>query len=292
MKQPFQHRFPAAVLLAAGAAFGAACSADTPSEPLGDLVPTDPLLQVNGDVGIVLCKAWADYSAGPDADFQFLMQATSGTFEPWVSGPDMDGDYQYTLNPLTKGCDNIWSGPSDAELTITEVPREGYELVRVVLPDGTILDPEAGDPVTFAAGAGGTVYFKNFEAPDGDFEGCTPGYWKQPHHLGNWTGYAPTDLFADVFGVSYPGTLLDALNARGGGMHALARHAVAALLNQANPDVNYRWTLEQIVGVVQEAFSSGDYEFAKGLLEEWNEAGCDLGRAPLDGDLAADRGRG
>ena len=28
--------------------------------------------------------------------------------------------------------------------------------------------------------------------PPPSFQGCTPGYWKQPHHFGNWVGYVPT----------------------------------------------------------------------------------------------------
>ena len=64
-------------------------------------------------------------------------------------------------------------------------------------------------------------------------EGCTPGYWKQRHHLGSWTGYGPGEDYDVVFGVvaSFDKTLLEALWQGGGGEKALGRHAVAALLN-------------------------------------------------------------
>ena len=62
----------------------------------------------------------------------------------------------------------------------------------------------------------------------------------------------------------------------GGGKYALGRHAVAALLSAANPDVDYLYTKEEVKEMVREAFSTGDYETIKDLLEEQNEKGCPL----------------
>ena len=77
-------------------------------------------------------------------------------------------------------------------------------------------------------------------------EGCTPGFWKQEHHFYDWqyTNYSPTDSFHEVFGANGVGingilTLHMALKARGGGIHAVYRHGVAALLNAAHPYVGY-----------------------------------------------------
>ncbi|MEJ2547298.1 MAG: hypothetical protein P8125_05715, partial [Gemmatimonadota bacterium] len=89
-------------------------------------------------------------------------------------------------------------------------------------------------------------------------EGCTPGYWKQEHHFGNWPVNPYTTTFGDAFtvacdGASYPtvnpedGTdicsilLLDALSLKGGDVNALARHAAAGWLN-AMSSVDYFWT--------------------------------------------------
>lgn len=100
-------------------------------------------------------------------------------------------------------------------------------------------------------------------------EGCTPGYWKQPHHSDSWVGYAPGDSFDAIFGTSYGITMLEALNSRlPRGEGELIRHAAAAVLNYANPDVNYRWDLDDI----QWAFDHGK---AQSLLEA-NEQGCPL----------------
>ncbi len=56
--------------------------------------------------------------------------------------------------------------------------------------------------------------------------------------------------------------MLQALEATGGGVNALARHAVAALLNASNPDVDSDFTVAQVIALVQEAIESGDFEEA------------------------------
>ncbi len=115
------------------------------------------------------------------------------------------------------------------------------------------------------------------EPPDnGGGEGCTPGYWKQPHHFDSWTGYSPGDSFDDVFGVdSSFDTLLDGVKAKGGQENALARHAVAALLN-ASGDVDYEYSVGEVIAMVQAAYASGDYEATKNMFAEQNELGCPL----------------
>ena len=109
-------------------------------------------------------------------------------------------------------------------------------------------------------------------------EGCTPGYWKQDHHFDSWaaTGYETHDDFDDVFGVTSSGdwTLLEALKAKGGGEKALARHAVAALLNASNPDVDYAYTAAEVIALVQSAYGCCNFEAIKNLLEYQNELGC------------------
>jgi hypothetical protein len=109
-------------------------------------------------------------------------------------------------------------------------------------------------------------------------EGCTPGYWKQTQHFDSWcTDYAPTDLYKDVFGVT-PSfgdlTLLQVLKQGGGGEIALARHAVAALLN-ACYSLDF-YSPSEVISMVQGAYASGDFESAKNILEYANELGCPL----------------
>jgi len=115
------------------------------------------------------------------------------------------------------------------------------------------------------------------------YQGCTPGYWKQKQHFGNWTYPLDSD-FDSVFGVNFfdPNiTLVNAVKLGGGGVEALARHAVAALLNAANPNVAYPYSVSEVIAMVQDASATGNYETVKNLFEAANEAGCPLGRADL-----------
>lgn len=116
------------------------------------------------------------------------------------------------------------------------------------------------------------------EEPPGA-EGCTPGFWK--NHLSAWgaTGHNPGDDFDATFGVDLfdPNiTLQQALNLGGAGVKALARHAVAALLNASHPDVDYPLSSAQIIAAVQAAASSGDFETTKNQFEAGNELGCPI----------------
>lgn len=136
-----------------------------------------------------------------------------------------------------------------------------------------IVDIESGEIVELHCGL-------DEPPPDGAGEGCTPGYWMQPHHFDSWPApYAPATPFADLFDDAFPGlTLLDVLAQGGGGLAALGRHTVAALLNAASPGVNYGLTAAQVI----EAFdavhpgTNAAYEALKDQFEALNEQGCGL----------------
>lgn len=111
-------------------------------------------------------------------------------------------------------------------------------------------------------------------------QGCTPGYWK--NHLDSWpTGYQPDKTFVGVFGVEVPDhpdlTLEDAVNLKGGKGNALARHAVAALLNAKHSGVEYGFSAGYVIAGVVAAFGgSEDPEAVKDEFEEFNEQICPL----------------
>lgn len=109
-------------------------------------------------------------------------------------------------------------------------------------------------------------------------EGFTPGFWKQTQHFYAWTGYRPSDRFNAIFGVNARcnPTLLQALGTGGGGAAALGRHAVAALLNAAHPNVAYAYTVDQVIAIVRNAYATGDFEAAKNLLAAQNELEGDI----------------
>jgi len=105
-------------------------------------------------------------------------------------------------------------------------------------------------------------------------EGCTPGYWKQTQHFGNWEGYTQNQDFDTVFGVNLfnPNiTLLQALQRKGGGVNRLARHGAAGLLSASSSGVFYPYTVAEVIALVQ----AGDAD----SLEDGNELGCPLARA-------------
>lgn len=127
------------------------------------------------------------------------------------------------------------------------------------------------------------------------FEGLSPGYWK--NHPGDWDGVATSMSFEEFFfGSQQPGlnwkvmsingggkerfstqqdiTLMQALELTGGDAAALARSAVAAVLNVRDEDVTYQFSESQIKTWVTDALSGqpvdldddGSFEFAAGKM--------------------------
>jgi hypothetical protein len=120
-------------------------------------------------------------------------------------------------------------------------------------------------------------------------EGCTLGYWK--NHTDRWNddgacgGFYTSIPYGSVFveaPVQVAGkTLLEALNAKGGGMFNLARQSVAALLNTCHNDVAYVISnVDDLIALVNEAYATGDRQIIGSLatqLDAFNNAGCPLG---------------
>ena len=117
--------------------------------------------------------------------------------------------------------------------------------------------------------------------PDRGTDGCTPGYWKQAHHYDSWVGYTPNQSFESVFGrdaFSGDPTLDNVVGFDGDGLNALGRHSVAALLNAANPNVGYTYSVSEVISMYQAAFDSGkaEIEATKDLFDIANNGGCPL----------------
>jgi SdrD B-like domain len=104
-----------------------------------------------------------------------------------------------------------------------------------------------------------------------DFEGCTPGFWR--NHLTHWaaTPYSPGDEVNDVFGCDLVAdddvTLGEAID-RPQTYGTLVFHAIAALLNSTHPGVDFELDASEVI----EAACDGD----KSTLSEANEEGCPL----------------
>jgi len=119
-----------------------------------------------------------------------------------------------------------------------------------------------------------------FSGDVGDGQGCTPGYWKQPHHFDSWpVPFTPASLFSEVFDDAFPGkTLLKVLRGGGGGLNALGRHTVAALLNAAAGGVSFGLTRPEVIDFFNDVFpgTKDQYNDLKDSFEALNKQGCPL----------------
>lgn len=210
------------------------------------------------------------------------LEDPSGEFgRPSVIEISIDGVLAETLVDVLYNS----SGPEwDALLYKLTIPAGATSITVQVLSEDAGSGPFAGHlPASLTWVAANFILFPP-EQEDGD-EGCTPGYWKQSQHFGNWTApYDPTDLFSTVFDDAFPGlTLLQVLEQGGGGLNALGRHTVAALLNAASPDVDYPLTVQEVIDAFNAVYPGTDeaYEDLKDDFEDLNESFCPLGRAEI-----------
>jgi hypothetical protein len=133
-------------------------------------------------------------------------------------------------------------------------------------------------------GISGEIHLTDWSATPAD-EGCTPGFWKQEHHLRYWPEpYGPTRIVSGVFGlpVGEAQTLLEALDLGGGGVAALLRQSTAALMNAGSPYVRYPLTAEEVILGFTAAYESADpvlIERMKDEFEQFNESVCPLPEA-------------
>ena len=95
-------------------------------------------------------------------------------------------------------------------------------------------------------------------------------------------GVRADETVASVFGSAFGNlgslTLAQALGTGGGGIDALLRHSVAAVLNAANTNVDYPLTTSQIVSGVQAAVAGGNasIEQLKNQFDTYNNYGANL----------------
>ncbi|HXI19885.1 MAG TPA: hypothetical protein VNH46_02295 [Gemmatimonadales bacterium] len=231
-------------------------------------------------------------------EFEICKVGGTGSFTWTVTDGSSGGPI--TLN--AGDCQVIYSSSAYPVplLTVTEQSAPGYQLdsIKIVhfgtTPGSSLLNPvtqvlTGTNSVTGPVGleAGSLATFFNSEVPPpppppppSGGQGCTPGYWKQTQHFDSWTApYAPTMQFSAVFDNAFPGmTLVDVLGQGGGGLNALGRHTVAALLNAASPNVSYDLTTQQVIDQFNAVYpgSKGAYETLKDQFAGFNEQSCPL----------------
>lgn len=240
-----------------------------PSAVFADVDAVETYIHIEKYVSVDGGTTWleADVAPGPTAtvgqEVKFKVRVTNGSVSGYthenITVTDSDPGIVFT-GVATILLPGEWD-ESDV-VTVTALAGQQYNEATVTA------DPICGR-VTDSNGA----YYFGEECGG---EGLTPGYWK--NHLDAWaaTGYSTGDSFEGIFGVDVPGaspTLLEAVRAGGGKFTALNRHAVAALLNAAHPDVDYPYTEAEIIAMVQNAYATGDWSSAKDNLEDANELG-------------------
>ncbi|MFC1792527.1 hypothetical protein ACFL3Q_02955 [Planctomycetota bacterium] len=193
--------------------------------------------------------------------------------------PDTDnGNGDDILNPGEKWCWDITVTPS---------------MTTIYSATGQGTDP-AGNIITYpdypSEYAETTI---NTEECGG--EGCTPGFWKNngdKHGASAWDCFSPSTRFGDVFLLNDPlvirgkgkntitnPTLLQALGANGGGVNAMIRHGVAALLNACSDCVQYATNDPiGIIIMIEDTLNGEPGAHTVGELHTmfagYNEAGC------------------
>ena len=118
--------------------------------------------------------------------------------------------------------------------------------------------------------------------------GCTPGFWKNCTIHWQPTGYRPDQSVSSVFSLGTCCTslgnlsLMGALNLGGGsgvcgGAQNLLRAAVAALLNGSSPELDYPFSQQEVIALVNAALQSCDRSAMLALASELdrdNNLGC------------------
>ncbi len=219
--------------------------------------------------------------------FKLCKDGTTATFDFSVNGGAAS---QVTLADDQCQTIHTFSGQPFDEVSVTENVPAGFVLDSIIFkhfvsptqgsPPVPTTDKITGTntisdaPVGLESGAVAVFY----NSPIGGGEGCTPGFWKAPQHFGVWPSpYTPGTLFDDVnFENAFPGlTLLQVLQQGGGGLNALGRHTVAALLNAASPNVDYDLTVAQVIAQFNAVFPGtlAAYEALKDDFEDFNQQG-------------------
>ncbi len=167
------------------------------------------------------------------------------------------------------------------EIPYSYLPPNAQTLVANAVP----FTPQAGNIIAIIAvpQEGNQVGIIEYVIP-GNYGGLTPGYWK--NHLTAWHTYSPTQTVGSVFTVPSSlsalsgDTLLTALQYNGGkndigAARILLRSAVGALLNAADPQINYPLTTSAIIQQVNVALTQGRTAMLnlEQVLDDYNNLG-------------------
>lgn len=200
--------------------------------------------------------------------------STLGTVVVINSAADWGFYIKNVFNPAGGGCVGTDTHCSDATGGFTALPEQQFALMLnaaetrylvgaednklELLPNAQVRDSDYNDYIWW-------VDPTPVPTPGGG-QGCSPGYWK--NHSAWPAPYSPGQLFSSVFANAFPGkTMQQVLEQGGGGLKALGRQTVSALLNAASPGVSYELSEAEVISKFNAAYASGVYEPTKNEFE-------------------------
>jgi hypothetical protein len=222
------------------------------------------------DANIQITPATATNPVGSPHTFTVTVQQNAGQGAGFVPAPN--GTVVH-LSITSGAATFVATGTQTQDVTISN----GLGAFTVVINSTVAGDNTIHASTTFSVGgvsltrATGDTHVG--DSPDAhktytaNFHGLTPGFWK--NNAINWGAvawkvYTPSTPLASVFlhtdeysslkGIN----LLQALQLNGGGVNALMRQAVAALLNSSNPLVNYPISTADVISKTNAALASHD----------------------------------
>ena len=219
---------------------------------------------------------------GTNASFEVTVNGGAPVTHAVTDGTCLMVHYMESANPDQVDTVKVTELMATSQIVLDSVTMDStHNLVRIRKP--VITGTNTITAYTFRSKGAILTFYNSFAPPPpppppGGGQGCTPGYWKQSQHFDSWTApYAPNTLFSDVFANAFPGkTLLQVLGQGGGGLNALGRHTVAALLNTANAGVSYDLNTAGVISAFNAAYASGNFEAQKNIFAGYNEQGCPL----------------
>jgi hypothetical protein len=193
-------------------------------------------------------------------------------------------DFHVTTAVPAGGCSfalNLFTGSS---IVITETAAAGTTVSGI--SGGSTSNLAAGTAGLVIGSSTSTVTFTNKALSN---QACDPGYFK--NHPGSFAApFTPQTIVGSVFsgslnslsGISFSQAL------QGGGGNGLQgaethllRSGVTAVLNAANPGVEYSYTLANVLNLVDAAMASGDASAINNLASTLDQANNSLGGCPL-----------
>ena len=269
------------------------------------LVTAVPVLACIPSTQLTMSASASEVSPGGSVQLDIRERNTSTDVQPGSASGDLygvyvelsDGTSTVILNELSGSfvgtdagrtgildLDEEWrwlvTWPVNGNITITAIGHGIYDDVGGIPPVDITYPAYASEQAQVSVTVQGG-------------EGCTPGYWKNNAiNWGavSWVGYTPGRSLESVFDVPDSlgldsKTLLQALQFQGGprvlgASQILLRAGVAALLNAANPNINYVTNdTQDVIDAINWALASGDRPtilWVASVIDGFNNAGCSI----------------